>query len=184
MKFFRIPILVILAVLVSGCGGSGEQQAQQDETPDEPRTIEIIGVNTLKFAVRSSADDIATVDDLTQNPGLLRLVSITASPGEEIRIVLATRSQMPASAMAHNWVLLAPGTDAEAFAEAAVQEAENNYIPQDMTDSILAHTDLAGGGEVVEITFTAPVEPGTYDFICTFPAHFAAGMHGTLIIEE
>jgi len=52
-----------------------------------------------------------------------------------------------------------------------------------MTDQIIAHTDLAAGGETVEVIFTVPEETGDYPFICSFPGHFSAGMTGTLAVE-
>ena len=84
------------------------------------------------------------------------LESITAAPGEELRIRLYTESELPASAMAHNFVLLTMNADAAAFANAASKARDNDYIPTDLEDQIIAHTDLAAGGETVEITFTAP----------------------------
>ena len=47
---------------------------------------------------------------------------------------------------------------------------------------IIAASPLAGGGETVTVEFTAPAA-GKYQFICTFPAHFQAGMVGQLIVE-
>ena len=40
---------------------------------------------------------------------------------------------------------------------------------------------MIGGGESVTIEFDAP-EAGTYDFLCTFPAHFAM-MKGKFIVK-
>ena len=60
---------------------------------------------------------------------------------------------------------------------------DKEYIPDNGAKWILAHTSLAGGGETVEVTFTAPKEPGEYMYICTFPGHYAAGMKGTLIVK-
>lgn len=124
------------------------------------RTIEIQGLDTLKF-----------------QPATLR-----AKPGETIRVVLQVKSMMPKAAMAHNFVLLSPKTDVNAFAQAAARARTTDYIPAAMKGDILAFTGLAGGNETVEVTFTAPKEAGTYPFICTFPAHFQGGMKGQLIV--
>jgi uncharacterized cupredoxin-like copper-binding protein len=40
---------------------------------------------------------------------------------------------------------------------------------------------LAPGGKAT-ITFTAPAA-GTYTFLCTYPAHYAGGMKGTLTVN-
>lgn len=125
------------------------------------RTIEIQGLDTLKF----------------------QPAAITAKPGETIRVVLSVKSMMPKAAMAHNFVLLAPKADVNAFVAAAARARTTNYIPAANKADILASTGLAGGGETVEVTFTAPKTAGVYTFICTFPAHFQGGMKGTLTVK-
>ena len=32
-------------------------------------------------------------------------------------------------------------------------------------------------------TFKVPAEAGSYDYICSFPGHFAAGMRGKLVVK-
>jgi azurin len=86
--------------------------------------------------------------------------------------------------MAHNFVLLTMNADAAAFANAAAKARDNEYIPTDMEDQIIAHTDLAAGGETVEVTFTAPEETGEYEYICSFPGHYSGGMKGMLNVKE
>lgn len=187
--------LLPLMFFVTSCGGgSGDQQQQQQtgETATEEtqssatgqsgdvRTIEIIGTDQMKFAVESEQDGITTGGEAGD---YLLLESISAEAGEEIRIVLTTESQLPATAMSHNFVLLTLSADVESFVKAASQAKDNDYIPSDMSDQIVAETELAGGGETVEVTFTAPEEPGEYEYVCTFPAHYAAGMRGTLNVQ-
>lgn len=127
----------------------------------QAKTVEIEGLNSLKF----SKD------------------SITVKPGEKVTIKLTNNSKLPAAAMAHNWVLLAADANAQKIDEAAVKAKGSDYIPKDMSDQILAHTGLVGGGESDTVTFTAPEKPGDYEYICTFPGHFAAGMKGTLTVK-
>ena len=128
----------------------------------QAKTVEIEGMNSLKFSKEN----------------------ITVKPGEEVTIKLTNKTDLPESAMAHNWLLLAADADAQAVDEAAAQAKDNDYVPKDMSDQILAHTGLVAGGETDEVTFTAPEEPGDYEYICTFPGHLAAGMKGTLTVEE
>ncbi len=76
----------------------------------------------------------------------------------------------------HNWVLLVEGADKTEVATAGIKAGpENGYIPQD-DDRIIAHTKLLDRGETGEVRFTAPKAPGTYQFLCTFPAHFLTMM--------
>lgn len=125
------------------------------------RTIEIIGTDNMKF-------DVTTIE---------------ASPGEEITIKLTTKSQIPKQAMAHNVVVLDKDADVDAFANASARARDNEYLAPDFEDDIVAATGLAGGGETVEVTFTVPEEEGDYEYICSFPGHYAAGMKGVLTVQ-
>lgn len=126
------------------------------------RTIEIIGTDNMKF-------DVTTIE---------------ATPGEEITIKLTTKSQIPKQAMAHNVVVLDKDADVDAFANASARARDNEYLAPDYEDDIVAATGLAGGGETVEVTFTVPEEEGDYEYICSFPGHYAAGMTGILTVKE
>ncbi|HXE80040.1 MAG TPA: plastocyanin/azurin family copper-binding protein [Vicinamibacterales bacterium] len=127
-----------------------------------PRTIVMKGGDDMKYDV----------------------VSITAKPGETLRVQLVSTGKIPKFAMAHNFVLLKAGTDAKAFADKAMQATPaSSYIPAALKGQVLAFTQLAGPGETVEVTFTAPSAPGKYEYICTFPGHYAAGMKGVLIVK-
>lgn len=187
MKLTRLLAFVTLIALVTACGGESnkqQQQATQEEAASSGRTIQIYGLDAMKFAVEGETEGITVSDTLGANNDLRRLETITVKPGEQITIKLTTRSQLPATSMAHNWVLLAMGTDPAAFAQAAIQAKANDYVPQDMSDQIIAKTGLTPGGDTESVTFTAPEETGEYDYICTFPGHFSAGMRGKFIVQE
>lgn len=126
-----------------------------------PRVVEITGNDQMKYSV----------------------ASIAAKPGETIKVRLKSVGTLPKVAMAHNFVLLAMGTDAAKFANAAAMAAANGYIPPAMKAQVLAQTTLAGPGETVEVTFKAPKKPGKYEFVCSFPGHFIAGMKGVLTVK-
>jgi azurin len=117
-------------------------------------------------------------DSMRFNPA-----AITAAPGEQIRIVLKGVGQMPKLAMGHNFVLLKKGTDGKALAEQCAPARETDFIAAPAKGQILAHTSLVGPGETVEVTFAAPRQRGDYQYICTFPGHFALGMKGTLTVK-
>jgi len=129
--------------------------------PGAARTITLTGSEQMKY-------------DVTE---------ITAKPGEKLHIVLKAQGTMPKIAMGHNFVLLKPGVAPMEVANAAFNARETDFIPAAMKDKIIAHTSVAGGGETVEVTFVAPAKPGKYDYLCTFPGHFAAGMKGTLTVK-
>lgn len=111
------------------------------------------------------------------------LSTITARPGERIRIRLFSLGKLPSTVMTHNWVLLKLGSDPKKFSEAAAMAVSTGYIPAALKGQIVAHTEMVGPGEKSEVVFTVPMKPGTYPFLCTFAGHFAAGMAGTLIVK-
>lgn len=143
----------VLALAIAA--GAATAQAQS------PRVIAITGTDSLAFS----------------------MPKITAKPGESLRIVLATKSMQPKKTMAHNFVLLAPGTDASSFAMAAAMARSTEYIPAALKGKILVATRLAGAGETVTADFKAPTKPGTYTYICSFPGHVSGGMRGILTVR-
>lgn len=126
-----------------------------------PRTIEITGNDQMKFSV----------------------TAIEAKPGEELKIVFKNIGTLPKEAMGHNWVLLKAGSDAAAFATAAVAAKDKEYIPEALKAQVVAHTKLLGPRQTDEITFKVPDAAGSYPFLCSFPAHFVVGMKGTLTVK-
>jgi azurin len=108
--------------------------------------------------------------------------TIQAKPGEKLHVVLKPAGTMPKIAMAHNFVILKPGSDYAAFANASAT-APPTYLAPALKNQVVTSTPLAGNGEAVEADFTAPAKPGSYTFICTFPGHFASGMKGVLVVK-
>ncbi len=96
---------------------------------------------------------------------------LNVQEGQTVVLTLNHTGTMPVEAMGHNFTLLKQGTDLTKFEEEAAKNKENGYIPTD-TSSIIAHTDLIGGGQSTTITFPAP-EKGSYDFLCSFPGHYS-----------
>ena len=82
--------------------------------------------------------------------------------------------------MLHNVVITTPGAAMD-VGQAAIQLGlkghEMDYVPE--TDAVLFHTGLLEPETAETIYFTAPTEPGTYAFVCTFPGH-AFTMQGTM----
>jgi azurin len=77
--------------------------------------------------------------------------------------------------MQHNWVLIKPGS-AEKVGEASDALArdpkgpEKNYVPE--IPEVLKATKLLNPEETVTLEFTAPQNPGSYPYLCTFPGHW------------
>lgn len=178
-------LLALLFPLISGGQPIDHTTSSSLLPADEPQTIHIYGINSMKYVVKKGSEALKTGDTVKASGGkkYLRLKNIAASPGEKFQIKLTTVGDLPASAMSHNWILFTQDADLEAFAKAAMTAKDNGYIPEKHADDIIAHTSLAAGGETVEVTFTVPEKKGAYDFICSFPGHYKGGMQGKLIVE-
>lgn len=181
-------ILVSLFFAFVACGGGGDaaeetsgQESTSMESADDIRTINIIGVDDMKFVVESEAEGLVTGEAAGD---YILLEAIEVAPGEEIQITLTTVSNLPPTAMSHNFALLEMGTDLEAFWQSALTASDNEYISPDFEDQVIVATDMLGDGETDTVTFTAPEETGEYDYLCTFPGHYTGGMYGQLIVQE
>ena len=97
--------------------------------------------------------------------------------GEQVRLVFENTATV--EAMKHNVVILNDAAAIDRVGIAAISAADQGYIPDDA--AILFHTALAGPQETVEVTFTAPSEPGAYPYICTFPGHYVL-MRGVMTV--
>lgn len=127
-----------------------------------PRVIKMTGNDAMKFSV----------------------AQITAKAGEELTVQLTALGTQDKAVMAHNFVLLAQGTDVNGFVVAASISRPLHIPKQDKwKKAILAQTGLAGGGQTVSVTFKAPTAPGTYTYVCSFPGHYNGGMKGVLTVK-
>lgn len=150
----NVVVVGMLAALLA-VGVAGQASAA------EPRLVKLKATDAMQYDVKT----------------------IQATPGEALKVTLTAVSAMAKAEMSHNFVLLAKGTNADAFAMEAAMARDNGYIPKSKAASILAQTKFAGGGETVEVVFNAPKEPGEYMYICTFPGHYVGGMKGKLIVK-
>lgn len=156
-----IPALlgILAALMVAGCGK--QSSGGSASAPTGPQEIDL------------------TANDLMQ----YNKTTIVASPGEQLKVVLTNIGNSPPQVMEHDWVLLKKGSDPLAFAQAAVTHKDTGYIPPELKDEVIAVIPMQGPHESGEVDFKAPTEPGDYPYLCTFPAHYQAGMHGVLIVQ-
>ncbi len=107
--------------------------------------------------------------------------------GERVRLTLRHVGELPVAAMGHNVVILStPDAEPVAFAQRALKNGgtlENDYLPDEVREAVLAATDMVGGGSSTSVVFTAPEKPGEYPFLCTFPQH-AVTMNGTMAVRK
>jgi azurin len=93
------------------------------------------------------------------------------------------KGKAPKIAMAHNVVVLKPGTNIVKLLKDGATSRQTDFIPPAMMASVIAKTPFAGAGEAVQVIFTVPRKPGKYPYICTFTGHYQAGMKGVLIVK-
>ncbi|MCY3614271.1 MAG: plastocyanin/azurin family copper-binding protein [Bacteroidota bacterium] len=168
MKFFPYSALILaFAFAFAACGGSEQAPESEMEMEVGAEETEIAGVS---ITIQPDGDNMMYAEE-----------TITVTAGTEVTLVLENTATAPV--MIHNIVVLNSDSDEEAtrvgMAALAAGEAMD-YVPED--DAILAYTPMANPGETVEVTFTAPSEPGNYRFICTYPGHFAT-MQGVLVVQ-
>ncbi len=164
---------LLLAALGAGCSAPPANDPPATEAPaasaaapatvtHDGRAIEVSGDDTMKFTV----------------------TEITAKPGEKLSVTFVNTGTTPKFSMGHNWVLLAGDTDVPAFLQAAAESVTTDYVPGGAQgEKIIAASKLLGPKERDTVTFTAPTEPGRYEFICSFPGHYQVGMRGVLIVQ-
>ncbi len=190
MKKFIPLVFLSFALLLSACSGesddtqeSATSEAQQEAV--EGRTIDVYGIDQMKYVVKEKADGIQVGDSVMVNEEWYYLLTgINAEPGEELNVKLTTISQLPPSAMSHNWLLLTQDADVEAFNTASIKAKDNDYVASDMEEMVIENTGMLGGGESATVSFSAPEETGDYPYLCTFPGHYLAGMEGILSVAD
>ncbi len=181
MKVLHKFVLIFAAVALVACGDKKKDENSQEE---EFTIGDTQSGNTSKTAESSDSSDENVVEITIEGNDQMRFNKdeIKVKAGQTVRITLKHVGSMAKEVMGHNWVLLTQGTEVSAFGQKAVRAKENDYIPEDSSDEIIAHTKMLGGGESDTIEFEAP-EAGTYNFLCSFPGHYSV-MKGKFIVEE
>ena len=107
----------------------------------------------------------------------------TVKSGEKVELELKNIGKLPKLAMGHNLVVLKKGISALKFGQKimGMGASATNPLPEASMGDVIAATKLLGPAESDIITFTAP-EPGDYQFVCTFPGHFAM-MRGIMTVK-
>ncbi len=144
----------------------------------------IVAVLTCPLAIFASETEPVKNVIITANDSMrFSLTEIDAKPGQSIHVILQNDGNLPKDVLAHNWVLLKSGLTADSYSAAAVSYKSQGFEPASLSGEVLASIPLVGPKQTGEITFTAPTEPGTYHYLCSFPAHCQAGMHGDLVVK-
>lgn len=179
---FSCLLVLVGALALAGCTSSNDEPAKPSPapaaenkpapTPEPAEPAE--GPPAVQAKVVSNVVELGAGDDMKFNANEIRVEG-----GKKVTVNLTHLGKLPAANMGHNFVLLKKGVDLQAFALRAMNAGETQYIPEG--DEVIVHTKVLGGGESTSVTFDAP-EPGTYEFLCTFPGHFAV-MQGRFVVS-
>ncbi|MGH8092488.1 MAG: plastocyanin/azurin family copper-binding protein [Chthoniobacterales bacterium] len=157
-KFSIPPILggLACAALLFSISGC----ARAPEAP--PKTVQITANDKMKY-------------DLT---------AFEVKPGQRVSVTLTNVGTTPKASMGHNFILLKQDTNVQKFLDEGSMHAAQDYIAPEFGKDVIANTRLLGPGESDTVTFVAPFVPGDYVYLCAFPAHYAAGMHGIMTVKQ
>ena len=111
------------------------------------------------------------------------LKTFEVNAGDKVKLTFKNIGKIPKIAMGHNLVVLKKGVSAIAFGQKAMGAGANatNALPESVKGDTIAATKLLGPAESETISFTAP-EAGDYEYVCTFPGHFAM-MRGVMKVK-
>lgn len=159
-KMKKLITLTVIALICVSCGNKKRNKdAQKESLKEIPKEVSIV---------------ITSDDSMRFNKKQLNVYE-----GQKVTLTFKHVGKMDKSVMGHNFVLLKQGVKLETFAQKAMEAKDTEYIPEG--NFIIAHTKMLGGGESDTIVFDAP-EKGTYNFMCSFPGHYAL-MKGKFIVE-
>ena len=113
-------------------------------------------------------------------PGLkFDVETITVKAGSKVKLLFNNNDDM-----LHNLVVTKPGAAdnvGEAATKLGLNGEKSGFVPS-MPD-VLFHTGLLGPTEKETIYFTAPAQPGDYQYVCTYPGHYVV-MRGVLRVTK
>lgn len=171
--------IVVLAtcLLTFSCG-----EKKKQETPKQPaiETVKKKPVIEEKTNVTIDSDGVANVLITTNDAMKFDIRKIKVTAGQKIKLTLTHKGKLDKTVMGHNVVFLKKDVKISSFAVKSGAFSASDYVPEESED-VIAHTKIIGGGETTVIEFIAP-EKGTYNYICSFPGHYAM-MKGRLIVE-
>ena len=156
MKLIAIATTCVLLTAL------GISHAKDPKAEKVDQTVTISGNDTMQFDVKS----------------------FDVKAGSKVKIVLKNIGVVPKIAMGHNLVVLKKGITAIAFGQKALGAGANatNALPDSLKGDDVASTKLLGPGETDTVVLTAPKEAGSYEYVCTFPGHFAL-MRGVMTVK-
>lgn len=161
---------VLAATLLFNCGGDKKKE----------ETKEKIKLGTQKEEKKVD-DNVANLVISGNDAMQFDKKELKVKAGQKVKLTLRHTGKMDVNVMGHNVVILKQGVSVSAFGNKAAAAKANGYIPEGSEGDVIANTKIIGGGQTTSIEFDAPAA-GTYDFLCSFPGHYAL-MKGKFIVE-
>jgi azurin len=171
--------LVFLSMAVLGFSCSSSTESKEETVTYNNQGTAASEEETVVAVPTETKSEVTEIVIESNDQMKFNLAEIRVKSGQKVKLTLQHVGKLPKESMGHNFVLLKDGTDVQKFAMAAGQARENGYIANE--GDIIVHTTIIGGGESDTIEFDAPAL-GIYDFICSFPGHYAI-MKGKFIVE-
>ena len=171
MKSIKYLITVVLATaLLFNCGGDKKKEETKEKIKLSTKKDENkVDENLANLVI--SGNDAMPFDKK----------ELKVKAGQKVKLTLRHTGKMDVNVMGHNVVILKQGVSVSAFGNRAATAKDNGYIPVGSEGDVIAYTKIIGGGQTTSIEFDAP-PVGTYDFLCSFPGHYAL-MKGKFIVE-
>lgn len=143
--------------------GPKDKRSKEEKTFDRQKNISTIQIGTIPERLL-----------FTKN-------KLTVTAGQPVKLIFSNPD-----ATDHNLLILTKGASVQEIGEKAnlmaadPEAAKKHYIPED--ERILHSTKMLKSGSKQTLRFIAPIEPGIYPYVCTFPGHWTI-MQGQMVVE-
>ncbi len=172
MKHIKYLLVALLtSTLLFNCGEDKKKEGKKEQ----------IKLSTKEEAPKKTDANVAEIVITGDDVMKFDKKEIKVKAGQKVKLTLRHKGKMAANIMGHNVVILNKGVNLAAFAGKAATARDTEYIPAGSESDVIAHTKMIGGGQTTTVEFNAPAT-GIYDFLCSFPGHYAL-MKGKFIVE-
>lgn len=151
-------------------------------TPSKPRPVATKSTSVKRQLSQPAAWAKASVQNIviTPIPGLkFSMNSFVVKAGAKIKFTFRNTDDM-----LHNVVFTTPNSADDVGSRAlnlGLDGEKMNFVPA--SEQVLFHTSLLQPGKSETIYFSAPLKPGEYPFVCTYPGHYLV-MRGIMKVVE
>ena len=144
------------------------------------KNILLIGIMSLFNSAFANTEITITGNDSM----MFDVKQFSVSAGTDFKLTFKNIGNLPKIAMGHNLVVLKKDVTAIAFGQKvlAAGGSATNPLPDSVKGDVLVATKLLGPGETEVLNFKIPLETGSYEYVCTFPGHFAM-MRGVMEVK-